>query len=128
LAIPCDYAKATADFFINHKNLPADGIPFWDFNDPSIPNVSRDVSAAAVVASGLVELYGYTKNEAYLNYSKKVIKSIETMEYVLPAQFEAPFILDHSFGDWSKRSEMNEPIVYGDYYYLQTLIRLKALK
>ena len=121
-------AKATADFFINHKNLPADGIPFWDFNDPSIPNVSRDVSAAAVVASGLVELYGYTKNEAYLNYSKKVIKSIETMEYVLPAQFEAPFILDHSFGDWSKRSEMNEPIVYGDYYYLQTLIRLKALK
>jgi len=68
--------------------------------------------------------YGYTKNEAYLNYSKKVIKSLETMAYVLPEQFEAPFILDHSFGDWSKRSEMNEPIVYGDYYYLQTLIRI----
>lgn len=121
-------AKATAEFYLNHKNLPEDGIPYWDFNDPSIPNVSRDVSAAAVVASGLVELYEYTNNEGYLNYSKKVIKTLETSNYVLPANFEAPFILDHSFGDWSKRAEMDEPIVYGDYYYLQTLLRLNSIK
>ncbi len=120
-------AEATANFFLNHKNLPEDGIPYWDFDDPSIPNVSRDVSAAAVVASALVELYGYTKNQDYLDYSKKVINTLETTNYILPKDFEAPFILDHSFGDWSKRSEMNEPIVYGDYYYLQTLIRLKDL-
>jgi len=119
-------AIATTDFFINHKNLPEDGIPYWDFDDPAIPNASRDVSAAAVVASALVELYGFTKNEAYLEYSKKVIRSLKTTEYVLPEDFDAPFILDHSFGDWSKKSEMNEPIVYGDYYFLQTLLRLKA--
>ena len=122
-----DQAEATANYFINHKNMPDDGIPYWDFDNPNIPDVSRDVSASVVVASALVELYGYTKNEDYLNYSKKVIKSLETTNYVLSEDFEAPFILDHSFGDWSKRSEMNEPIVYGDYYYLQTKLRLKDL-
>jgi rhamnogalacturonyl hydrolase YesR len=121
-------AEATANYFINHNNMPEDGIPYWDFDNPDIPNVSRDVSAAAIVASGLVELYGYTKNQSYIDYSKKVIKSLETTNYILPSDFEAPFILDHSFGDWSKRSEMDEPIVYGDYYYLQTKLRLKNLQ
>lgn len=120
-------AKATADFFINHKNLPEDGIPFWDFNDPNIPNVSRDASAGAIVASALVELYGYTKNEDYLNYSKKVAASLKSTDYILPKETNMPFVLDHSFGDWSKRAEMDEPIVYGDYYFLETLLKLKNL-
>lgn len=123
-----DRAMATTNFFINHKNLPEDGIPYWDFDDPAIPNAPRDVSAAAVVASALVELYRYTQNEAYLNYSKKVVASIKSVNYVLPESIDAPFILDHSSGDWSKRLEMDEPIVYGDYYFLETLIRLKGLK
>jgi rhamnogalacturonyl hydrolase YesR len=120
-------AIATADFFINHQNLPDDGIPYWDFDDPDIPNVSRDASAAAIVASGLVELYQYTKKEDYLNYSKKVVHNLKSRDYILPEDKEIPFILDHSFGDWSKRSEMDEPIVYGDYYFLQTLLRLDNL-
>ncbi|TBN03670.1 glucuronyl hydrolase [Hyunsoonleella flava] len=122
-----DRATATADYFIHHKNLPEDGIPYWDFSHPDIPNVSRDVSAGAIVASGLVELYKYTKNDTYLNYSKKVVNSLKTEHYILPKDLEVPFILDHSFGDWSKRHEMDEPIVYGDYYFLQTLLRLKEI-
>lgn len=121
-------AKATAAFFLNHKNLPEDGIPYWDFDDPAIPDVSRDVSAAAIVASGLVELYGYTQNEAYLNYSKKVVANIKSVNYILADNLDVPFILDHSFGDWSKRAEMDEPIVYGDYYFLQTLLRLRDIE
>ncbi|GGZ87823.1 glycoside hydrolase family 88 protein [Algibacter mikhailovii] len=120
-------AVATANFFINHKNLPKDGIPYWDFDNPDIPNVSRDASAAAIVASGLVELYGYTNNEDYLKYSKKVISTLKSQEYILPKEVDIPFVLDHSFGDWSKRSEMDEPIVYGDYYFLETLLKLKKL-
>ncbi|WP_147678295.1 glycoside hydrolase family 88 protein [Algibacter pacificus] len=121
-----DRAKATADFFINHKNLPEDGIPYWDFNDPAIPNAPRDVSAATVVSSALVELYGYTKNETYLNYSKKVVNSLESKNYLLDETIQAPFILDHSTGNWPKKDEVDEPIVYGDYYFLETLVRLKA--
>ncbi|MFS4484110.1 glycoside hydrolase family 88 protein [Hyunsoonleella sp. 2307UL5-6] len=123
-----DRAINTADFFINHKDLPEDGIPYWDFSHPDIPNIPRDVSAATVVASGLVELYQYTKNEAYLNYSKKVVNSLKSTNYILPKDLNIPFILNHSFGDWSKRHEMDEPIVYGDYYFLQTLLRLRDLE
>lgn len=123
-----DRATATANYFINHKNLPEDGIPYWDFAHPDIPNISRDVSAGAIVASGLVELYEYTKDDRYLNYSKKVVNSLKTEYYILPESLEIPFILDHSFGDWSKRHEMDEPIVYGDYYFLQTLLRLRELE
>lgn len=120
-------AKATAAFFLNHKNLPEDGIPYWDFDAPNIPNEPRDVSAGAIVASALVELYDYTENETYLNYTKKFLQTVQTEKYILSSELEAPFILDHSSGDWSKRSEMDEPIVYGDYYFLEALIRMKSL-
>ncbi|WP_158837298.1 glycoside hydrolase family 88 protein [Polaribacter sp. L3A8] len=123
-----EQAKATANFFLNHKNLPEDGIPYWDFDAPNIPNEPRDVSAGAVVASALVELYEYTKNETYLNYSKKFMNNVQTEKYILPETLDIPFILDHSSGDWSKRSEMDAPIVYGDYYFLETKLRLKSLK
>ena len=121
-------AKATADFFLNHKNLPEDGIPYWDFEDPAIPNAPRDVSAGTVVSSALVELYKYTKNNTYLNYSKKVVNSLKSDKYILDQTIEAPFLLDHSTGNWPKKDEMDEPIVYGDYYFLETLLRLKDLE
>lgn len=121
-------AEATTNFFLNHKNLPEDGIAYWDFDDPKIPNAPRDVSASTIVSSALVELYNYTQNEAYLNYSKKVIESLKSEEYILKSDFSAPFILDHSTGNWPKNDEIDEPIVYGDYYFLETLLRLKKLK
>ncbi len=122
-----DQAKKTAAFFIQHKNLPEDGIPYWDFDAPNIPNEPRDVSAAALVGSALVELYQITGDRSYLDYSQKVLKNLETETYILPAEVDAPFILQHSSGDWSKRSEMDEPIVYGDYYYLELKRRLLKL-
>ena len=120
-------AKATAAFFLNHKNLPEDGIPYWDFDAPNIPNEPRDVSAGAIVSSALIELYGYTNDETFLNYSKKFLKNVQSEKYILSSKIDAPFILDHSSGDWSKKSEMDEPIVYGDYYFLEALIRMKSL-
>ena len=123
-----DRAIATAEFYLNHKNLPEDGIPYWDFEDPEIPNAPRDVSAGTIVASALVELYGYTDNDIFLTYSKKVISSLKSNEYVLDSAIEVPFILNHSTGNWPKNDEIDEPIVYADYYFLETLLRLKALK
>ncbi|PRP66695.1 glucuronyl hydrolase [Nonlabens agnitus] len=120
-------AKKTAAFFLDHKNLPDDGIPYWDFNDPAIPDAPRDVSAGALVASGLVELYSYTNDQKYLDYSNKVLSSLKSQEYILPADFDAPFILDHSTGNWPKNDEIDEPIVYGDYYFLELMLRLNNL-
>lgn len=120
-------AEATANFFINHKNMPADGIPYWDFDAPTIPNTTRDASAAAIMASALIELYSITKKDKYLNYSNKVIQSLSSDKYLLNESVNAPFLLDHSTGDWSKKSELDEPINYADYYFLEAIIRQNKL-
>ncbi|MFM9826503.1 glycoside hydrolase family 88 protein [Flavobacterium sp.] len=120
-------AEATAQFFINHKNMPEDGIPYWDFNAPTIPNTTRDASAAAIMASALLELYGFTKKLDYLNYSNKVIRSLSSDKYVLNESVSGPFILDRTTGDWSKKAELDEPIIYADYYFLESIIRKQSL-
>jgi unsaturated chondroitin disaccharide hydrolase len=116
-------AEATAKFFINNKNLPEDGIPYWDFKDPSIPNSPRDVSAATVMASALYELYGYTKDKNYLAFADKIMTSLNSDKYILSDAVNAPFILDHSTGNWPKHDEIDEPIIYADYYFLEALLR-----
>jgi len=118
-------AESSARFFLNHKNLRDDGIPYWDFNDPAIPNAPRDVSAATIMASALLELSSITKNDEYAEYSKKVIKTLTSDEYILKADEVAPFILDHSTGNWPKDDEIDRPIVYADYYFLESLLRLR---
>ncbi len=120
-------AEATANFYINNKNMPEDGIPYWDFNDSSIPNAPRDASSAAVMASALVELYSFTKNQSYLNYANKVISSLSSDKYLLKDAVQGPFILDHSTGNWPKKDEIDQPIVYADYYYLEAIIRKQSL-
>lgn len=118
-------AEATAKFFMNDKNLPEDGIPYWDFRDPAIPNSARDVSAATVMASALYELYGYTKNKSYLAFAEKIIASLHSDKYILDPKINAPFIFDHSTGNWPKHDEIDEPIIYADYYFLEALLRKK---
>lgn len=120
-------AEATAKYYINYKTLPKDGIPYWDFNDTSIPNAPRDASSAAVMASALVELYSFTKNDAYLNYANKVINTLSSDKYLLNDTVKGPFILDHSTGNWPKKDEIDQPIVYADYYYLEAIIRKQSL-
>jgi len=118
-------AKASADFYLNHPKLREDGIPYWDFDDATIPNAPRDVSAATIIASALYELSKYDANAKYVAYADKVLKTLKSEEYVLEASIEAPFILDHSTGHWPKKDEMDGPIVYGDYYFLEALLRQK---
>ncbi|MBF4507788.1 glycoside hydrolase family 88 protein [Flavobacterium sp. JLP] len=118
-------AEATAKFFMTNKNLPEDGVPYWDFKDPSIPNAPRDVSAATVMASALYELYSYTKNKSYLAFADKIIATLNSDKYILDAKINAPFILDHSTGNWPKHDEIDEPIIYADYYFLEALLRKK---
>jgi rhamnogalacturonyl hydrolase YesR len=122
-----EQAKASASFYLGHPNLREDGIPYWDFNDPALPNAVRDVSAATVIASAFYELMKYDDDPRYRAYADKVLDNLRTEEYVLDAGINAPFILDHSTGNWPKKDEMDEPIVYGDYYFLEALLRQKSV-
>ncbi|VXB89486.1 glycoside hydrolase family 88 protein [Maribacter litoralis] len=120
-----EQAEKSAEFYLKHKNLPNDGIPFWDFDDPSLPNALKDVSAATVVASALVELASFTNKSLYSDYSKLVLRTLKSNEYILSPGIEAPFILKHSTGNWPKKDEMDVSINYADFYFLELMLRLE---
>lgn len=116
-------AENVAAYLLSNPTMPADGVPFWDFKDPAIPNVSRDASAAAVIACGLYELSGYNKqNKQYRAFADKIINSL-TKSYRSPIGDNKGFILLHSTGNKPAKSEIDAPINYADYYYLEALLR-----
>jgi unsaturated chondroitin disaccharide hydrolase len=121
-----EHAKKIAQFIINYPGTPKDGIPYWDYNAPNIPNEPRDVSAAAVTASALIELDGYTK-QSYLPAINKIMKSIATPEYTAKLGENKHFILKHSVGSIPHNHEIDVPLNYADYYYLEALVRYKNM-
>ena len=122
-----EQAQKVYDFIFNNKNMPEDLVPYWDFDDPGIPDVSKDASAAAVVASALIELSGYTeKGESgqYLEAATKMLKSL--YDNYRAGDFCPAFLL-HSTGHRPAGSEIDYAIIYADYYYIEALTRLRAL-
>lgn len=117
-------AQKIAKFIIEYKGTPEDGIPYWDYNAPSIPNEPRDVSAAAVTVSALIELDGYTKS-SYKPSIDKIMNSLASDEYTAKVGENKHFILKHSVGSIPHGNEIDVPLNYADYYYLEALVRLK---
>lgn len=122
-------AQKVAAFILNHPRLPADKIPYWDFDAPNIPNEPRDASAAAVYASALIELSGYVKNNTeYFETAEKILKLLSSDQYLAAKGENGYFILKHSTGDWPKKIEIDAPISYADYYYLEAMGRYLKTK
>jgi uncharacterized protein YyaL (SSP411 family) len=118
-------AEHVAKYILNHSNLPADKVPYWDFNAPAIPNEPRDASAAAVMASGLLELAKYSKNKKeYVSIANTILQSL-TKNYRSPIGENKGFLLLHSTGSKPSNSEVDVPLNYADYYYLEALLRSK---
>jgi unsaturated chondroitin disaccharide hydrolase len=123
-----EQAEKIASFILNHPNLPKDLVPYWDYNAPNIPNEERDASAAAILASGLYELSTYSKNaKLYKEKANKIVESL-TNSYRSAIGESKGFILLHSVGSKPAKSEVDVPLIYGDYYYLEALLRSKKLK
>ena len=136
-----DMAVHTADFWLNHPNLPEDGIPYWDFNagqegyvpdwnyDPEIFKVvPRDASAAAIAASAFLELSGYvTDGKKYSAAAAHILKSLSSPAYLAEPGTNCNFILMHSVGSIPHGEEIDVPLIYADYYYLEALMRYKNM-
>ncbi|SMO48966.1 glycoside hydrolase family 88 protein [Solitalea koreensis] len=123
-----DQAKKIAAFWLKHPNLPADGIPYWDFNAPGIPNTYRDASAAAVFASGLLELGQYVakkERKKYVSAAEKIIRSLSSDAYRAKLGENGGFLLMHSAGAVPHKSEVDVPLTYADYYFVEALHRYK---
>lgn len=122
-----DFVQKVTDVYLSR--LPDDYVPYWDFDDPAIPSAPRDASAAAITASALIGLSGYVKKESvsntYLNAALKMLNSLSTEPYRAGSANTA-FLL-HSTGNKPKGNEIDCPIIYADYYYIEALMRLKTL-
>ncbi|MDR0541222.1 MAG: family 43 glycosylhydrolase, partial [Dysgonamonadaceae bacterium] len=118
-----------ANFIINHPRLPADKIPYWDFDAPGIPDALRDASAGAVICSALIELSSYvTKNlsEKYFKIAGEQIATLSSPGYLAKANSNGNFILKHNVGHFPNNSEIDVPLPYADYYFLEALMRYKT--
>ncbi len=122
-------AMRIADFYLNHPALPADKIPFWDFNAPNIPNDVKDASAAAITAAALLELSQYSnrsKKNTYFKAAEQMLQNLSGPEY-FTEEGNNHFLLKHSTGHKPANSEIDVPIIYADYYYLEALLRYDKL-
>ena len=120
-------AENIAGFILKHPNMPEDLIPYWDFNAPQIPQEPRDVSAAAVMASALLELSTYSKSGKLYRASAEKMLAHLTKSYRAPIGSDFGFLLQHSTGSKPSDSEVDVPLSYADYYYLEALLRLRKL-
>ncbi|MBG0858833.1 MAG: glycoside hydrolase family 88 protein [Bacteroidales bacterium] len=124
-----DQAVHIADFMISHPNMPDDMIPYWDFNAPEIPDAKRDASAGSVMASALIELSGYTGADGakYLQVAEKQLRALSSPAYRAGLGGNGNFILMHSVGSIPGKSEVDVPLTYADYYYIEALMRYRKL-
>lgn len=122
-------AKSIAQFIMQNKNIPSDHIPYWDYNDPSIPNTPKDASAAALVASALLELQAYDSEnkKAYISYAQTILETLSSEEYLAKSGENGGFILEHSVGNIHEDNETDAPLNYADYYFLEALLKWKNI-
>ncbi|MEO6549956.1 MAG: glycoside hydrolase family 88 protein [Ferruginibacter sp.] len=124
-------ANHIATFLLDHPNLPANKIPFWDFNAPGIPNALRDASAAAIMASALIELSGYAdakKSLTYLQAAETMLRSLSGNIYKAAAGTNGGFLIQHCVGHLPQKSEVDVPLSYADYYFVEAMKRYQNLK
>ena len=124
-----DQARKVAAFLLNNPNLPADKVPYWDFNAPNIPDAPRDASAGALYASALIELSGFVKNgKEYLDAAEKILISLSSFSYLAEKGENGLFILKHSTGNLPAKKEIDVPLNYADYYFIEALSRYMKAK
>ena len=117
------FAQKLADYAINHPAMPVDGIPPWDYG---APGEERDSSAGSVMASALVELAGFVggeKGTAYRAFAVKQLLALASPAYFSEGDEIGHFLLKHGVGHKPGGSEIDTPLDYGDYYFLEALLR-----
>ncbi|WP_293305378.1 glycoside hydrolase family 88 protein [Pedobacter sp. UBA5917] len=126
-------AEHIAAFIMNHPRMPKDKVPVWDFDVHNAIGVEekapRDASAAAVIASALLDLSTQVKDgKKYVDYAEEILKSLSSDEYLANPGENQYFLLKHSVGAFLYNSEIDTPLDYADYYYLEALKRYVTIK
>jgi unsaturated chondroitin disaccharide hydrolase len=124
-----DQAEAIARFILDNPSLPADKIPYWDFNAPNIPGALRDASAGAIIADALLELCRYAKppeGQKYFNAAETMLRTLCSPQYRCAPGANGGFMLQHSVGNYPQGTEVDVSLSYADYYFTEAMIRYKS--
>ena len=120
-------AEKIAAFIMNHPRLPADKIPYWDFDAPRDPEPIRDASAGAIMSSAFFELAGLTASKqaagSYAALAETQLRSLASPAYLAAVGTNGGFLLQHATGNYPRKSEIDTPLNYADYYFLEALLR-----
>lgn len=125
-----NHARRIADYIISNPTTPADAVPYWDYFAPNEPTTPRDASAAALTASALIELSHYVEAEEaerFVAYAERQLISLSSEEYTAEVGTNCRMLLKHSVTSFPMNREVDVPLSYADYYYLEALTRYKAL-
>jgi unsaturated chondroitin disaccharide hydrolase len=119
-------ARRVSDYYVSH--LPSDTVPYWDFQAPDIPDAPRDSSAAAVAASGLIQLSTLetdtARAQAYRSAAQDTLAALTSASY---ASTGTAMILDHGVLNYWTSSTRDCSLSFGDYFYFEALMRLRLL-
>ncbi len=122
-------ARDIAAFLLDHPNMPKDKVPYWDYNATDIPNTYRDVSAAAILASALLELGQFTEGgeqKKYVSTARVILESLSGSAYRSKKGANGGFLLKHSVGSLPHNSEVDVSLTYADYYFIEALLRYQS--
>lgn len=123
-------AMSVAQAIMTHPNLPADKVPCWDFGAKPGDTTPRDASAAAIMASALVELSQLVSDDEgtkLLEFARAQMLALSSPAYLAEAGTNGGFLLAHSTGFLPEEIEVDVPLNYADYYFLEALLRYRAL-
>jgi len=107
-----EQAQKIAEFILNNPHLPADKVPYWDYDAPGIPNAKRDASSAAIMASALIELSKYSNPslaKKYLNTASVILHTLSSPQYRAAFGENGGFILKHSVGNMNANADVDVP-------------------
>ncbi len=121
-------AENGLEFIAHHPNYPEDGVPYWDFDAPQIPDCNRDASAGSILASALYELSAYSTKRDYKEWADKIMDRLASPDFRAPLGENGNFILMHSVGSLPHNAEVDVPLNYADYYFLEALKRKRDLE
>lgn len=122
-----DAARKTADYFVAH--LPPDSVPYWDFQAPGLPDEPRDSSAAAIGASGLLELARLEpdprRGRGYRGVATGILGSLSSPAYLSDGAASSAILLHGT--QHRPAGNFDTGLVFGDYYFVEALLRHRAM-
>lgn len=121
-----DQAERIAEFLLNHPSRPADGVPYWDYDAPGIPDTYRDASAAAIMASALYQLSELDGNKEYRKEADRIMTTLASPSFRSEPGEGGGFLLQHSVGHLPAGGYVDVPLTYSDYYFLEALVRKQS--